>query len=129
QPDHELLDRRSADVQLFLLRLARSTTNVLDPGPRASTLPPPSDPLLARWLELARARALPLPDPDPMVVEDTTLPLVWRSHYVAALLDEAPAELTAALEDRGFAVVAFGSTEAAWPDAFDRLSTLLMKSA
>ena len=129
QPDHELLDRRSGSVQLFLLRLARSTTAVLDVGPRASSFPPPSDPRLARWLELARARALPLPDLEPMVVSDTPLPLVWRSHYAVALLDEAPSELTATLEDRGFAVIAFGSSEAAWPDAFDRLAILLGASA
>ncbi len=129
QPDHELLDRRLDQVRSFLLRLARSTTRVLDVGPRASTRPPPSDPLLARWYEVARTRELPLPDAEPLVAAETILPLVWRAHYVAVVLGEAPTDLVGSLEDKGFEVIAFGSAEGAWPEAFDRLSTLLGRTA
>ena len=53
------------------------------------------------------------------------LPLVWRGHYVAAALEAVPPAVTSRLEDKGFDVIAFGSSEAAWPERFGRLATAL----
>ncbi|HTR56144.1 MAG TPA: DEAD/DEAH box helicase [Kofleriaceae bacterium] len=128
QPDHEQLERRDADAQGLLIRLAQGRTTILaTPTPRRPTSPPPlsagSD-VTGAWIVYAHAREIPATDPSPLVVDAWRIPLVWRSHYVVALIDENPA-LVSQLEDKGFAVVVLGNTEANWPDATTTLAKLL----
>jgi superfamily II DNA/RNA helicase len=130
QPDHELIDRRNADAKTFLLRLAHSITTGLEAPmapPSASTGAP--DTRSGRWLELARGLNLPAPDATPLVAGTAQVPTVWRNHYVAAILDDSTAPPTGELEAKGFEVIVFGSDEAAWPDAFARLSKALGRTA
>jgi len=134
QPDHELIDRRDNDARGLLLRLARSTTTGLDSPPHSRrssrpSAPPASDAALERWLELARTRELPRPDAEPIAAGDAQIPLVWRSHYVIVLLDEAHTPLTSQLEDKGFEVIVFGSAEAAWEESFARLAKALGRAS
>jgi hypothetical protein len=129
QPDHELIDRRDSDARALLLRLARSTTSLRDAPPvsrrSARPGPAPADATLARWLEQARARELPMPDSEPLAAVDLQVPLVWRAHYVAVLFDDPATEVRAALEDKGFEVLVFRSSEPDWSDSFARLATAL----
>ena len=132
QPDHELLDRRDSGAKTLLLRLARSTTKVVEATP--SLLPDlPNvatnrDARLARLLEIIRERKLPLPDAEPWSVDGVQVPLVWRVHYLAAIFDEPSAPLVAALEGKGFALVTFGSHESSWEEPLDRLVRALGRS-
>jgi Lhr-like helicase len=147
QPDHELLDRRNAQARGFLLRLARATTSGLDAVPARSVTPvetgapDTTDPALGRWLALARSRDLPLPDTEPLALApadgaddgETRLPLVWRAHYVAAVLGGATTRRFDRLADRGFEVIAFPAAESddladAWAEPFRRLAAALGRS-
>ena len=128
QPDHEQLERRDPDAQGLLIRLAGGRTTLLAaPAVRRPTLPPPlptgGDPTSA-WLAYARAREIPAVDATPLEIDTQSVPLVWRSHYVAALLDENPT-LVAQLEGKGFAVVVLGISESTWPEATTTLAKLL----
>ncbi len=148
QPDHELLDRRNAQAQSFLLRLARTTTH-FDPASArgapdpedgtSETTDPADDSLLARWLAVTRDRHLPPPDSEPLdlgfVTDDDgpRLPLVWRSHYVAALLGAEAPRRRERLADLGFEVIIFPAAEAAdpivtWGEPFRRLALALGRS-
>lgn len=130
QPDHELLDRRVPQARELLLRLARATTNVdrmtvsADPA-AAPDAPVVTDPVLARWYQAARTRELPVPDARPLETDGHAIPLVWRDHYVAAVLDLAPTPATNGLRDRGFEIIAFGPDETTWDEGFDRLAKAL----
>ena len=128
QPDHEQLERRDADAQGLLIRLAKGRIAILAaPTPRRATVPPPlaaGDDALVAWLAYAGSREIPTADSSQLMVETWVVPLVWRSHYVAALVDENPA-LALQLEDKGFAVVVLGRNEAEWSDATTRLAALL----
>jgi superfamily II DNA/RNA helicase len=147
QPDHELLDRRNLQARDFLLRLARATTSGLDATPTSRAMfvtevgpLPANDPALALWLALARARDLPPPDAEPLVLApsagdgESRLPLVWRAHYVAAVLDgEIPQPLDR-LANLGFDLVAFPSSPSAdpaaeWAEPFSRLALALGRNA
>lgn len=124
QPDHELLDRRDGSAREILLRLARGTTNVerapsVHPGPIPAGLAPE----VARWLELADKAGLPRPDAEPLTVGEVRLPLVWRAHYVAAVMRETERAAKESLHDRGFEVVSFDGFESTWDEAFARLAT------
>ena len=78
-----------------------------------------------RWIELARARELPAADAEPIAFGDAQVPLVWRAHYVVAILDDSLTSLTNQLEDKGFEVIAFGSDETTWAESFTRLAKAL----
>jgi superfamily II DNA/RNA helicase len=130
QPDHDLLDRRSSEAKALLLRLARATTRPLGtPGPPADgTVPSPSlsnNPVIARWFALAASRNLPPPDAEPIADGGTTLPLVWRTHYVVAVLEQLSANTTTKLESKGFEIAVFGPEESTWSDPFARLAAAL----
>ncbi len=143
QPDHELLDRRNVEAQRFLLRLARAITH-LDTAP-ASRAPnteagsaAANDPALAHWLALARARDLPTPDLEPLALAggdgESRLPLVWRAHYVAAILDDEAPQCLDRLADLGFDLITFPAAHsvdpaAEWAEPFRRLATALGRSA
>ena len=71
QPDHELLDRRDDKVRDLLLRMARARTTRFGstPSRHPSTRPEgtsDADPMLARWLIVARQQELPEADRDPL---------------------------------------------------------------
>lgn len=123
QPDHELLDRRDEGAQEFLLRLAKSATRITAQVSRTSPPPAPQEPSLAPWFEQAREYSLLPPDQEPLVEGGIPVPLVWRSHYVAALLAEQAAA-SDALENKGFEVVLFPA-EGEWREPFARLLGLL----
>src|SRR5690606_20392071 len=130
QPDHELLDRRDAVARRILLRLARSTT----PPENAAIAPRPSNgdtstvaPTTmadSKWLAMAASYGIPSPDREPLTLGDASIPLVWREHYAAALLDRDK-QLARQLGDAGFEVVIFQGDEATWPAAFSRLAAAL----
>jgi superfamily II DNA/RNA helicase len=129
QPDHELLDRRDEQARAFLLRLARSQTNVLDSAsPVVTDAPVSADPNLARWLALARAKEIPAPDGEPLVVGDDRLPLVWRAHYVAATISHLSEATASTLAARGFDLIQFDGPEETWADSFRRLAAALGRS-
>ena len=50
---------------------------------------------------------------------------MWRTHYLAAILDDIPPHVMRALEDRGFETVAFTAAEPEWAVAFKRLAIAL----
>jgi hypothetical protein len=63
------------------------------------------------------------------------VPLVWRSDYVAAVLDPAVARRLGRLTDLGFEVIVFppaldeGGLDSAWAEPFRRLALALGRSA
>jgi len=138
QPDHEHLDRRDEKAQEILVRLAHASTSELSLTAAPVVIPPSAtggggapvktftDPVLRRWQDLSGKRGLPAPDAVPLQAGAASLPLVWRSHYVVAVVGGQPVD-TAAIEDRGFEVVDFGADEASWDAAFTRLATTLGK--
>ena len=132
QPDHELIDRRDHNARELLIRLARSTTTGLASQaavPGATAGPAPSDPALARWLELALGRGLPPPDAEPLVAADRLLPLVWRDHYVAAAFGDPGPAAAQKLEALGFELVSFDGPETQWAEPFRRLAAALGRQA
>ncbi len=123
QPDHPDLDRRSEEARRTLLRLAGATTRTLSvesAAPRLTVIHE-GDGAVERWLTRARMEGVPVPDDAVWQCGALALPLVWRSHYVVATLQQLPPDVAADLADKGFDVVSF-EDENAWPDAFRRLS-------
>jgi hypothetical protein len=57
------------------------------------------------------------------------VPLVWRGHYVAALLEPSTVDIVGPLEDKGFEVIAFGGDDTAWATSLDRLAQALGRPA
>ncbi len=133
QPDHELIDRRSKDARALLLRLARSVTTITSTPPtsKRSARPPAAVPTdgAAQWMAQSRTRGLPAADADPLSLGESHVPLVWREHYVAALLDELPVSAMNQLRDKGFEIIAFDKNESSWGDSFDRLARALGRSS
>ncbi|MEY4513466.1 MAG: hypothetical protein RLZZ450_5588 [Pseudomonadota bacterium] len=134
QPDHERIDRRDADAKIILVRLARAVTSGLGAPPISRRRSRPSgasheDDSLQRFRDLARERELPQPDPTSVVVDDVSVPLVWRDHYVAALLDASLTDIVNQLVDKGFEVIVFGDDEQMWAEPFDRLTLALGRSS
>jgi hypothetical protein len=133
QPDHERLDRRDADAKTILVRLAHAVTSGLGAPPisRRSSRPsaaPQVDNSLSRFRDLARGRELPAPDLAPLIVGDVSVTLVWRGHYVVALLDDSVTDVVNQLVDKGFEVIVFGE-EHQWAESFDRLTLALGRSS
>jgi Lhr-like helicase len=137
QPDHELLDRRNQDARSLLLRIAHSKLTGIEPvgspkAPPTDSAPPPfthHSPLTASWLEHVRSLDLPAPDPEPLGANGLTVPLAWRSYYVAAAFETPSAELLAALSEKGFEIVVLGLDASAWVDSAPILARLLGRSA
>ncbi|AXL52411.1 Helicase/Type III restriction enzyme [Paraburkholderia caffeinilytica] len=130
QPDHERIDRRDADARTLLVKLARAVTSGLDAlliAPRSlqpSAVPGDVEPI-ARLLDLLHRREIPDPDTKPLVLGEVRVPLVWRGHYVAAVIDAPPAGLASQFEDKGFEFIIFGSDEAGWSAPLERLACSL----
>ncbi len=132
QPDHERVDRRDDAARTILLRLARSRTVDIAPIARESSrpsAPPAASTALARWVEQARAAGLPHQDVEPYVDGTTTIPLIWRTHYAAAVLESLPPSVTTKLEDKGFELQVFASDESTWPDLFVKLRVALGRAS
>lgn len=133
QPDHERLDRRDEHAREMLLRLARSVTSGISAAEAskaaASRDTSAPDGVSSEWVDRSRELGIPAWDPAPLSVGELRLPLVWRSHYVVALLDELPAEAVGRLEDKGFAVIRFGSDAGSWNDSFARLAAALGRAS
>jgi Lhr-like helicase len=134
QPDHEMIDRRNEEARTLLLRLARSTITV-EPSRITTPSTRPDAPVaisgspeLSRFVELADARGLPRPDAEPLELNEHSLPLAWRTHYVVAALGALAQDAHATLQDRGFEVFTFAGSEDAWADTFSRLAAALGRS-
>ena len=140
QPDHEIIDRRDPEALELLLRLARSTTTGLGNDAKAkapaassaasSTASLTGDPSLARWLALAAERGLPAPDASPLSIGGPQLSLVWRDHYVAAMVSGAfDDELRSRLDAQGIELFIFEGAESGWSEAFRKLAVALGHTA
>jgi ATP-dependent helicase YprA (DUF1998 family) len=129
QPDHELIDRRSERAREMLLRLAKSSTRVLQasqpPGKATVKGAAASTPSIARWLQCAAEANIPAPDDQPLSYGEGRMPLVWRDHYAVALVGAASPDAVARLQDRGFEVIEFGDAETGWAPLFLRLAKVL----
>jgi hypothetical protein len=55
------------------------------------------------------------------------MPLVWRDHYVASVLDQLPEPVATTLRARGFEIIVFDGPESTWAEPFRRLSAALGK--
>jgi hypothetical protein len=111
QPDHEHIDRTDPELLETLLRLARA--NVIPTVVKQ----PNADSLTAR----INGGHVPDPDPNPLLVGDTSFPLVWRSHLVVALEITPTPEQQAALEALGFSVVHIDKKSGETPSELVRL--------
>ncbi|WP_437659803.1 DEAD/DEAH box helicase [Sorangium sp. So ce1182] len=123
QPDHELIERRDAHARSILLRLAQASVSGLRKAWSTPPLPAPAarsdgDPGLARWLERAASLGLPLPDAEALLDGDLRLPLVWRGHYLVAVLGAITDSVLSRLDDRGFSVIRFETIEQSWEEPF-----------
>jgi hypothetical protein len=129
QPDHELLDRRDAATRSILLRLARARVGAAEVIAQEETsLVVAADADLTAWLATAQSLEITPPDPEPLSVDGSRIHLVWRSHYVAAMLD-FDASAAAKLDDKGFKVFVLGRDQTAWPDHASELARLLGRPA
>jgi superfamily II DNA/RNA helicase len=127
QPDHELIDRRDEGVRAILLRLASARVRLAVTSPTLAFAIAPSG-AAGDWATEAAARGLPPADAEPLSVDGTSIPLVWRRHYVVALQDAAAPEVLARLDDLGFEVLRF-EARSTWPRAFERLANVLGRRA
>jgi hypothetical protein len=129
QPDHELLDRRDEPARGLLLRLARARLiPIEDSAPPRPPVPTSAEGKTGAWLAFAAQQDLPPPDGDALVVDGRSVTLVWRTHYVAALL-QPDAQLSTALQAKGLAVVVLGIDETAWLQSVPEIRELLGRSA
>jgi hypothetical protein len=131
QPDHGLIDRRSAKVKDFLCRLARAGGEARAAAGSADAwealFQGAGSSLAREWLEFLRARGHRPPDKAEPLLKccDTRADFAYKAARVAVYIDgphhdaEAQAardsEITACLEDAGFRVVRFGHDQSRWP--------------
>ena len=93
QPDHEMIDRTSREVQQLLIDFAR--------GEVVLTAPPADTSTRRDWSEAFAQHGLPTPDAKRLTLADVSFPYSWRSHYVAAITGSIREEVKAAADDRG----------------------------
>jgi hypothetical protein len=110
QPDHELIDRRLDPALAFLIRLAfagtRGDDGVAKPHPDLGGCPPP--------------------DAAPLVIDGTSIDLIWRSARIAAAEEGAsPPELSDSLGARGIELVLLPAETKARSQALAHLAVLL----
>lgn len=96
QPDHEMIDRASAEAKRFLIDLSRGSV-VLSPVPKRSTVE-------QDWELIFAQTELPMPDPAGLTIADTFFAFVWRSHFVAATISEISSDTQKAAEAKGWAI-------------------------
>ena len=125
QPEHEILDRRDADARTILLRLASGRTVSREDRELGADGPVDGEDSRERaWSAEASRRGIPPPDAKPLVAAERSVSRVWRTHYVAVLIDEADRPALQPLEDLGFEVIRF-EDPAGWRAAFARLASAL----
>jgi len=116
QPDHEIIDRRDPATRALLLRLARLEGEFATEVPRYGA-------------ERERGETWEVqPDAEPLLVEGRTISLVWRSHYVAAVMEGGDPGVARALEDRGFLIVALPRVAAGRAEAVAQINAALKGS-
>jgi hypothetical protein len=79
-------------------------------------------------MSFAREQGLPPPDLEPLLIANTSLPLVWREHYVAAVLAALDSTVASALANKGFEIVVLGAPPS-WSESTAALARLLGRSA
>ena len=125
QPEHEILDRRDADARTILLRLASGRTASREDRESGADGPADGEDSRERaWSAEASRRGIPPPDAKPLVAAERSVSRVWRTHYVAVLIDETDRPALQPLEDLGFEVIRF-EDPAGWRAAFARLASAL----
>lgn len=133
QPDHELLDRRDEGARNLLLRLARGSITKYEASisrrSERTTSSTEIDGALASWIAFSREYELPALDIEPLALTEREIPLVWRTHYVVALLEVPDANLSKELQDKGFEVIVLGQDESAWSKTISVLAKLLGREA
>jgi hypothetical protein len=97
QPDHELIDRTDLDACRLLLRLAAAKVQVSEPK---GTL----EPGIGAWQQAIESWQLPQPSVERLVIDEVTVPLVWRDHRVAAVSQGFPSNVLSKLESMAFTV-------------------------
>ena len=94
QPDHEKIDRTSAEAKALLISIARGQLRLKCPGA--------SQDQSGGWLSEIKAAGLPTPDSDPISLADQKFPLVWRLHRVAATPDPLTEAAVAYADEMGW---------------------------
>ncbi|MDE2716508.1 MAG: DUF1998 domain-containing protein [Chloroflexota bacterium] len=94
QPDHELIDRTSKEVQKLLLDLARGKVVPLVAREGLSTN--------CGWSEVFALYGVSEPDAKPLTLAETSFPFAWRRHFVAAKIGAVPDEAKREGEDCGW---------------------------
>jgi hypothetical protein len=97
QPDHELIDRTDPDACRLLLRLAAATVEL-------SESKAPRPPGIGIWLQAIEGWRFPPPSSEPLVIDEVSIPLVWRDHRVAAVPEDFPSGTRSKLESMAFTV-------------------------
>jgi Lhr-like helicase len=126
QPDHELIDRRDAVVRRLLVRLSRTTTELIASPAMEEVVAPETtvDPWEARW-RAACAAALPN-SPAPVRSQvDGRVVFQWPDDLVAATLPGCPADVASVWQERGYDVLRFVQDQGTWPATFRKLGRLL----
>ena len=93
QPDHELIDRASHQVQQLLIDVARGQV-----VPVAASTGAEGE---RGWSVLLDQYGVPAPDATCLTLADVTFPFAWHSHYVAAKVGGIPEAVKAAADKPG----------------------------
>lgn len=97
QPDHELIDRTDPDACRLLLKLAAATVQLSEPkGTR--------EPGIEAWHQAIESWRLPQPSVELLVIDEVSVPLLWRDHRVAAVSEGFPSNARSKLESMAFTV-------------------------
>lgn len=94
QPDHEMIDRASAETRQMLIDIARGTV-ILSP-PRSQTDNNDS------WLVTFKAAGIPAPDAEPVTLAGQDFPYAWREQRILAGIGPFSNALYDAANDRGW---------------------------
>lgn len=94
QPDHERIDRTSAEAKALLISIARGQLRLKRPGISSDQG--------GDWLAVFKSAGLPTPDSDPISLAGQKFPLVWRLHRVAATPDSLTEAAVASADEMGW---------------------------
>ena len=97
QPDHELINRLSAEARQLLVDLARGEV-----VPSAGSARIRSD---GAWQELFAKAGVPAADREPVKFADCEMSFAWRSHYVAASSEPVSAAVQEIAGAKGWVVI------------------------
>ena len=98
QPDHEQIDRGSAEVVQLLVDLARGET-VLETKAN-------SDPTSSPWLKAFADAGFPEIDPNPVTFAGSNAEYTWKSHFVAATIQPVSDAMAAEATAKGWELIA-----------------------